>query len=194
MKTSVIISAVLIGVSAIAFAAKKNPVMESKSIEPEDFYELIVNNNSNIILNQGEQSGVRIEGDKNSLNQVRVHVHDGALIIDGSGNFNPNIYITVKDISLIEINGGAKIYGTGTINSDILLLKTNGTGSMKLDVKTLKLAMYASSGKIIVSGSTGESVVRESHTGKVYDRKLYSFARATPSNHGQAKNQVMLQP
>jgi hypothetical protein len=98
------------------------------------------------------------------------------LIIDGSNSKPVNIFVSVEDISLIEINGSAKIYATGSINSDILLLKVNGNGSMKLDIRTLTVGMIIKgNGKIFVSGSSGESFVRIHGNGNVYSDKLDSF-------------------
>jgi hypothetical protein len=177
MKTSVIISAVLIGISALALTAKV-PVNRNESYNPGSFYGLIVNNNANIILSQGEKNSVRIEGEKQATKKVKVQIQDGALVIDG-GSDQVNIYITAEDLNMIEVNGPGKILGRGTITSDILLLKVNGSGSMKVDVKSLKVAMILKGdGKLIVSGSTGESYIKESGRGKIYADELYSFTSA----------------
>jgi hypothetical protein len=178
MKTSAIISIVLIGISALAFAAKEKQATESKTFDPGQFYGLIVNNNSNIILTQGEKNSLTIEGDQKTIQNTHTTIQNGALVITGNGDERPNIYVTVKELNMIEITGGAKIYAMGTISSDILLLKVNGTGSMKLDVKSLKVAMIVKGeGKIVVSGSTGESYERQYGNGKIYDGDLYAYSQ-----------------
>jgi hypothetical protein len=177
MKTSLIISAALIGISAITFAATEtNDKANTSSCNPGKFYGLIVNSNANIILTQGEANAIRFEGDKKDLEEVHTKVENGALIIDGNNSRPVSIYISVEEISLIEINGAARLFVNGSINSDILLLKVNGSGSMKVDVRALTVGMIVKgSGKIIVSGTSGESYLRVYGTGNVYKDKLDSF-------------------
>jgi hypothetical protein len=117
-----------------------------------------------------------MEGRKKDLKNIHSDIENGALVINGENNPSVNIYISVEDISLVEINGSAKLYATGNINSDILLLKVNGNGSMKIDVRTLAIGMVVKgSGKIIVSGTTGDSHIRIYGNGNVYTNGLDSF-------------------
>lgn len=175
MKAATIIALVLIGMSALAITGKEQQAIENISFNPGEFYGLIINNNSNVILKQGEKNSVRIEGEKSSTRKVKTDIQNGALVING-GNDQVNIYITVKDISLIELNGAGKVFGMGTINSDILLLKVNGSGSMKIDVQSLKVAMIVKGeGKLFVSGSTGECFIKEYGRGKIYANGLHAY-------------------
>lgn len=177
MKTSLIISAVLIGVSALTFAANESSELTSSSYDPGKFYGLIVNSNANIILTQGDQNSIRLEGSKHELKNVKATIENGALTINGGNNYPVNIYITAEELNLIEINGSARIFTSGSFNSDILLLKVNGDGSMKIDVRALTVGMIVKgSGKIIVSGSSGESYVRIFGTGNIYTDHLDSFS------------------
>ncbi len=198
MKTSVIVSAVLIGVSAFAFAADNRPLTESNSFNPGEFYGLIVNNNSNIILTQGEKNSVRIEGEKSVTKEIHTEIQNGALVING-GTVPANIYITCEDLNMIELNGTGKVLGRGTINSDILLLRLNGSGSMKVDIRTLKVAMIIKGdGKMIVTGSTGESFIKEFGKGKIFTDGLFAFSYTEDhySAGGKADNNsnIKLQP
>ena len=192
MKTSVIISAVLIGLSAIALTAKEQPVLETTAFDPGKFYGLIVNNNANIILTQGENNSVRIEGEKSAAKKVKTEIQNGALVITG-GTDPVNIYVTAEDISMIELNGTGKIYGRATISSDILLLIVNGHGSMKVDVKVLKVAMIVKGdGKIIISGSTGESFIKEFGNGRIFAEGLYSFSSVEDRVITESKSEIKL--
>jgi len=51
------------------------------------------------------------------------------------------IYVTLDDISLIEVEGSGRILSNQLINSDMLLLKVNGSGTINVDVRTLSLGM-----------------------------------------------------
>lgn len=177
MKTTLMISAVLIGVSAIAFAANESTELSSSSYDPGKFYGLIVNSNANIILTQGEHNSIRLDGNKRDLKNLRATVENGALTINGGSNYPVNIYISAEELNLIEINGCARIFASGSINSDILLLKVNGSGSLKIDVRALTVGMIVNgSGKIIVSGSSGESYLRIFGTGNIFTDNLDSFS------------------
>jgi formylmethanofuran dehydrogenase subunit C len=177
MKTSLIISIALVGLSAITFAANESSEVKSTTpYNPGKFYGIIVNNNANIILTQGEENMIRLEGDKKEIKEVKTDIENGALVISGKNNHPVTIYISAEELSLIEINGAAKLYVNGSINSDILLLKVNGEGSMKLDIRALTIGMIVKgSGKIIVSGTSGESYARIYGKGNIYKENLDSF-------------------
>ncbi len=177
MKTTLMISAVLIGATAITLTAGESGELNSTSYDPGKFYGLIVNSSANIILTQGEHNSIRLEGDKRQLKDIKTDVENGALIITGGNDYPVNIYISAEELNLIEINGSSRVFTSGSINSDILLLKVNGSGSMKVDVRALTLGMIVNgSGKIIVSGSSGDSYVRIFGTGNIYADKLDSFS------------------
>ena len=177
MKTTLMISAVLIGASAIAFAANESSEVTNTSFDPGKFYGLIVNSNANIILTQGENNSIRLEGSKQELKDIKTTIENGALTISGGNNYPVNIYISAEELNLIEINGSARIFASGSINSDILLLKVNGSGSMKVDVRALTVGMIVNgSGKIVVSGSSGESYVRVFGSGNIFTENLDSFS------------------
>jgi hypothetical protein len=176
MKTRFIISAVLLGVSAIALAANETNEVSKHSIEPANFYGLIVNTNANIILSQGDENEIRVEGSKKDIKSIKAEVENGALVISGSGSKPVDIYVSAEELNLIEINGSARVLGKGSLNSDIMLLKVNGNGSMKVDVRALSVGMVVNgSGKIIVSGSCGESYSTIKGSGNIYSDKLQSF-------------------
>ena len=79
MKTTLMISAVLIGVSAISFAANESSELSSSSYDPGKFYGLIVNSNANIILTQGENNSIRLEGNKQELKNLVYQVNGAAI-------------------------------------------------------------------------------------------------------------------
>ena len=177
MKTSLIFSAVLIGATAITFAASESATTTSASFDPGKFYGLIVNSNANIILTQGENNSIRFEGEKSDLRGIKTSIENGALVINGGNNYPVSIYISAEELNLIEINGSAKLFVSGSINSDILLLKVTGSGSMKLDVRALTVGMIVKgNGKIIVSGSSGDSYSKILGSGNIFSENLDSFS------------------
>jgi formylmethanofuran dehydrogenase subunit C len=176
MKTTILLSAAIIGISAFAFATNETNELSTTSYDPGKFYGIIVNSGANIILSQDDHNSIRMEGNSKEIDAISTQVENGALVINGSNSRSVNIYISVEDLSLIEINGSARVFSIGSINSDILLLKVNGNGSMKVDVRTLTVGMIVKGGgKIIVSGNTGESYSRIYGSGNIYSDNLDSF-------------------
>ena len=56
-------------------------------------------------------------------------------------------------------------------------MKVNGSGSLKIDVRALTVGMIVNgSGKIIISGSSGESYLRIFGTGNIFTDNLDSFS------------------
>ncbi len=174
-----IILTLVAAIAAVFFTAQAESVHERKieTRNPGNFYGIIVNTNANVIITQSEYPSVQIAGDKSVIENVTTEVVNGALVISGPASKSIDIYITVEDLNLIEVNGTARIFGNGTFNTDIVLLKVNGSGSIKMDIRSLRVGMIVKgSGKIIASGSTGSSFVKVFGTGNVYSSDLDSFS------------------
>ena len=173
MKTKLFFAAILLSFTGFAFASGDSSELSSDLRNTSNFSGLIGNTSANVILSQGETNSIRIEGEKTMVKDITTEVEYGSLIISGHNNHAFTIYVTVQDINLVEVNGNAKIYANGLINSDILLLKVNGSGSIRMDVRTLTVGMIVKgSGKIIVSGSTGESYSKLIGDGSIYTDNL----------------------
>lgn len=187
MKTKLFLAASMISIAACASPANAEAANEKMNTNVlEDFYGLVLDAPANVILEQGEQSTIRFEGVEKDVNHTDVKIENGNLVISGSNSNPVTIYITVKEINLIEINGNSRLYSSEVINSDLLLLKVNGSGSIRLDVRSLSLGMLIKgSGKIIASGSTGTSYSRIYGTGKVITTDLDAFESREESNSGK---------
>ena len=173
MKTKLFFAAILITITGYAFASSDSSELTTDLRNFNNFSGLIVNTPANVILSQGEKNSIRIEGEKNMVKDISAKIENGSLIIDGHNNHAVTIHITVQEINLVTVNGEAKVYANGPINSDILLLKVNGNGSIRMDVRTLTVGMIVKgNGKIIVSGSTGDCFSRVIGQGSIYADNL----------------------
>lgn len=189
----------LAGVMMLSFTANVSALNSSandvKTIDGSitgNFFGLIVNTPANVILTQGESAAIKIEGQQNEIKKVDVKLKNGALVISGNNTTPVTIFITVEELNLIEVNGNAKVYAQDMINSDILLLKVNGDGSIRMDVRTLSLGMIVNgSGKIMVSGSTGDSFTRIVGTGRVISQNLDAFHSREEVSRPNSSSNVM---
>ena len=78
-------------------------VTESRTIN-SNFYGLILKTNAQVILSQGIETSVRIEGDPESVSSVKTSIENGALVIDGTNNVPVIVYVTVDEINLVEVD------------------------------------------------------------------------------------------
>jgi uncharacterized protein YpmS len=177
MKTNrLLLAAALFLMSACNTAFGGTSELVSTESKAADFYGLVVNANANVILSQGETCSVKVEGDRRAVAEVSTRVENGALVINGDNTRPVNVYVTVGEINLVEVNGNAKVYANQIIDSDLLLLKVNGNGSIKMEVRSLSLGMIVKgNGRIVASGSTGDSFVRVYGNGSVSARNLDAF-------------------
>ena len=90
-----------------------------------------------------------------------------AKIDDIKVNPTMKLYISVKNINDLQVNGGGKIISENSIAADYMSLAVNGSGSMDIDLKgntvkaevsgsgTLTLKGYATTLDAVLSGSGG---------------------------------------
>jgi len=142
----------------------------------QNFYGIILNGNANVYLTQGDYNAIRVEGMNQNTEDVNTSVSNGALVINAGALRNVNIYVTMTDINLLQVNGAGIIRATSTLNSDMLLMKISGTGIISADVRALSVGMIINGGgKIYAGGITGDSFVKVKGSGQVISMNLDSL-------------------
>lgn len=101
---------------------------------------------------------MRIEGQRNVLDNVDAYVSGDKLKVkfqDCVTSFKDIvIYIKVKDLDYINLNGSGNIYSETTIESGVLEAVINGSGDIDLDVDAVNLkADIRGSGNIKLKGT-----------------------------------------
>jgi hypothetical protein len=151
-------------------------VSDSRNIG-SNFYGIILNGNANLILTQGESNSVRIEGAYENVREVETNVQNGALMVETGVLRNVTVYVTMNDISLLQVNGNGAINARTLIFSDMLLMKVNGNGTINADVRALSVGMVINGGgKIVARGSSGDSFIKVKGNGQVYSSNLDSMS------------------
>jgi hypothetical protein len=91
----------------------------------------------NLYLMQDSIQSIRIEADDNIINDVVSRKEGEILIIgfdEGSySNITLNIYVSIKTIENLSINGAGKIVSQQPMNCDELICFINGAGSINLN-------------------------------------------------------------
>ena len=184
----------MMSLAAFLFTSCKSAsaaVSENRLVDNK-FYGVILKANAQVILSQGTETSIRIEGDENSVSSVETTLDNGALVINGTNDLPVTIYVTMDDISLIEVNGTGRIFSSQVIYSDILLLKVVGSGSIQVDVRSLSLGMIVKgNGKIYAKGITGDSYTRVFGNGQVVAMNLDSVKI---TNEANTDNVVLKKP
>jgi hypothetical protein len=169
-------------VSSLSFAQ-----VTKKTLELPEFKSIYVNSNYTVYLKQTNKQEVKVEALADIYQATEIKVEDGILMINierkpespdkslwakiDDIKLNPTmkVYVSMKDINSLKVNGRGKIISENSIASDDLDLALTGSGSMDIDIKGKKITTevsgsgiitlkgYATSNKINLSGTGGLS-------------------------------------
>lgn len=170
------IALLLISTCSIAQVSKK-------SFDLPEFQGVYVNSSYTVYLKQTNKQEVRVEALAEILEATEIKVEGGILMINVERKPDPankslwakiddiklnptmKVYVSVKDVNTLQVNGSGKIVSENSIASDDLKVSLTGSGSMDIDIKgkkistevagsgTITLKGYATSNDILMSGS-----------------------------------------
>ncbi|MGB4654626.1 MAG: DUF2807 domain-containing protein [Bacteroidales bacterium] len=126
MKTTKIIKTLVL-ISAIILSSK---IFADNVIPLPKFNRISVNGTTNVILVQGNEYKVEIEGPSDL---ITTDFKNEKLTINGTSKDNSIVQVTFVDIRYIYVSGNSSITG-GEINTDYLLVNCAGNSSVKFDV------------------------------------------------------------
>lgn len=176
MKTSLITLLLILPIALIAQVTKK-------TLELAEFKSIYNNSNYTVLLKQTNKQEVTVEALTEIYSLTEIKVENGVLLINVDRKpDNPNksiwakiddiklnptmkLYVSIKNINELMVNGNGKIISENSIASDFINLGVNGNGSLDVDIKgnivkaevtgsgSLTLRGYATSLDGLVSGS-----------------------------------------
>jgi hypothetical protein len=174
----VLFTLVLLSVASVAFAQTTK-----KTLELSEFQSIYNNSNYTVYVKQTNKQEVIVEALTEIYSLTEIKVENGVLLINVERKpDNPNktiwakiddiklnptmkVYVSLKNVNELLVNGGGKIISENSIASDNLVIGVAGSGSLDLDVKgkTMKTELsgsgnailkgYASYNEIMLSGS-----------------------------------------
>jgi len=154
-----------------------------KTLELPEFKGIYVNSNYTVYLKQTNKQEVTVEAVTDIYSVTDIKVENGVLMINidrkpDSPNksiwakiddikLNPTmkVYVSVKNINELQVNGGGKIISENSIAADYMNVGVSGSGSLDVDLKgntvkaevsgegNLNLRGYATSLEAVLSGS-----------------------------------------
>jgi len=142
-----------------------------KVLELPEFKGIYVNSNYTVYLKQTNKQEVTVEALTEIYSLTEIKVENGILMVnierkpeapnkslwakidDIKVNPTMKLYVSVKNINELQVNGGGKIISENSIAADYITLAINGGGNMDLDLKgnTIK-ADLSGSGNMILKG------------------------------------------
>lgn len=186
----VLFTLVLLSVASMAFAQTTK-----KTLELAEFQSIYVNSNYTVYLKQTNKQEVSVEALTEIYSLTEIKVENGVLLINTERKpENPNksiwakiddiklnptmkVYVSVKNVNALQVNGGGKIISENSIASDNLVLGVSGSGTLDLDVKgkTLKTEV-SGSGTVILKGYASYNEITMSGSGNMnaYNLELES--------------------
>lgn len=174
----VLFTLVLLSVASLAFAQTTK-----KTLELSEFQSIYVNSNYTVYVKQSNKQEVTVEALTEIYSLTEFKVENGILLINVERKpDNPNksiwakiddiklnptmkVYVSLKNVNELQVNGGGKIISENSIASDNLTLGVSGSGSLDLDIKgktikteltgagSITLKGYASYNDILIAGS-----------------------------------------
>lgn len=198
----VVFTLVLLSVASLAFAQTTK-----KTLELAEFQSVYVNSNYTVYLKQTNKQEVSVEALTDIYTLTEIKVENGILLINVERKpENPNksiwakiddiklnptmkVYVSLKNVNELQVNGGGKIISENSIASDNLTLGVSGSGSMDLDIKgkTIKTEI-SGAGNIILKGYASYNEINMSGSGNLnaYNLELES-AKIRVSGSGVAE-------
>lgn len=146
----------------------------TKEVNIDSFNELEVDGVFNLILKQGKKEAVTIEADENIAKLIQVHNEGKKLVVNYKGRISIkqstklNVYITVVDITTIDLNMVGDVLTTNRLNQDNVEVIKNGVGNVDLSIDCESLVIDNSSvGDFTISGHSNELDLTNSGVGDV---------------------------
>jgi len=154
------LSALLILASCLSVQAQSkgsgNLVKQDRTVT--EFSEIEAGSAFELILTQGEPTQVTVETDDNFLEKIETSVDNNRLTISTDGIKNPTamrIYITSPTLTLLELDGAARLDSKGEIQCTTLKIEASGAAKVNLDLNTEVLVSDASgAAKILLKGKS----------------------------------------
>jgi Putative auto-transporter adhesin, head GIN domain len=173
----IVLSLLLLSAASIAFSQTTK-----KTLELPEFKSIYVNSNYTVMLKQTNKQEVIIEALTEIFAVTEIKVDNGVLMINVDRKpespksiwakiddikVNPamKIYVSMKNVTELQVNGNGKIISENSIATDFITLGVSGGGSLDVDIKgntvkaevsgsgSLTLRGYATSLDALVSGS-----------------------------------------
>mgnify|MGYP003430037390 FL=1 len=132
MKTNLLILASILLLTTTSYGCRTEGSGRTTSeVRPlESFSGIELKSAANVYVTQGDVQEVRVEAEDNLLGKINTTVKNNSLVIDDEDNIKytkpVTIYITVKDLCLLELTGSGNIVTRSQFLCDFMNIKLSG--------------------------------------------------------------------
>jgi len=194
MKTQLIIAALPVMMShGCAFGIDGSGVVTTENRTVTTFTGIDLQCSANVYFMQGDEQSVKVEAEDNIISHITTEVKNDELVVSTDGkDFNThqqiNVYVTVKELCLLELSGSGNMVGKSHINCDNMTIHIGGSGDIKADVRSLTMKIkLAGSGSLEISGTATSTDIRIAGSGNVNAKNLQAMTSAVAiSGSGQS--------
>jgi hypothetical protein len=152
------------------FAKSTGKIVTITRSTDNNFTNISVNDNVNLIITQGNTYSIKLEGGENLLPGITTSISDSLLTIKNTNTFNwmrsydleITAYVTLPHIFLLQYEATSRVTNVDTIREDSLTISaTGGSGYIDLNIKTgtSKLSIINGSVDMKIQGTTGVNFI-----------------------------------
>lgn len=172
MKTTIILS--LLMISSLMIKAQ-----EVQNREAKPFKKIEVSGAATVVYTQGDTLNLKVEADKEEINNVYTTFDGDILTIKAKGNFSHpyKIYVSGNALNQLTVSGASKFTTPNTINVDSLALVVSGASDVSLKTKATVVDVTLSGASAIVL--EGNTQVLHSNVSGASSLKAYKLSSAT---------------
>lgn len=172
-----------------------NSIISVENRKISNFHGISSAGSYDVYVKMGSTESLRIDGDKDVIENIETVVENGILKIRNSGpgknwwnNGNIKIYITAKSLNYLTVSGSGNMKVDETLKSNKINVKISGSGNMNLNVAATTLNISISgSGNMKVSGHATKTNIDISGSGELEGNKLKtSICNVKVSGSGNA--------
>ena len=145
---------------------------DKQILTPGSFSTVSLGVSGEVIIRQGNEHKVIVEGDKETLEETDIYIKGNKLVITDKNNWRwgnrkkIKVYATLTDFSGARVSGSGVIRSEGVLQSKAVNLTVSGSGKIDLHLEAESVSTAISgSGKIVLTGRAGELGVSISGSG-----------------------------
>lgn len=170
-----LLSALVLSSCTLNFSSKDSDNRVENERDLDEVSQLKVSGVFNLYLSQGDKPSLKIEGEQDQINNLKV-VQNGESLelkfdeIDNHffGKSKPDVYLTISGLKEMEFDGVGNLKTERAFKVDELQLRGNGVGNISLQFDAKKIdADFNMMGNLSLGGSVEEIVLTNEGIGNI---------------------------
>lgn len=162
MKTAVLLFSVLI-LGSFSVFAQDDENWFSRDYSVDNFSDVYLKGNFKVYLTQGKKATLSVKTrDEEMIDELDVDLRRSELVVDARRNYLPgervHLYITFRDLSKLEVEGGLVLDTDGFLDLNDLALVVNGGAKVELKMKADDVEVIAEGGVLIELEGVAQSL------------------------------------